>query len=189
MALTQRLVYSARAEPVARGGRWKLPRLLFLLLLPLAHVGFILYRFKSYTENKLQWPKCFTEQSIVKIKATCIGGGTTANSKLLSIWDFLNRILKCFPNNLESSSVLGWLELSQNGVTLFQSSRKKMKESKTFWKDRNKMKENQITTAPNGFEFPFSCTKSSICVYIHKYTCIHRHTHIISHSVHYRILA
>lgn len=50
-------------------------------------------------------------KAIRKIKAPAWAGGgqggATANSKLLNVWDFLNGILKRFPNNLKSSSVQG----------------------------------------------------------------------------------
>lgn len=87
-ACIERLICSASADP---GRPWtngwrekvKISMSPFLLLFPLAHMGIILYRFKCYIENKLKWPKCFTEQSIIKIKPPALGEAPTANSKLL----------------------------------------------------------------------------------------------------------
>lgn len=59
-----------------RRGKVKVSVSSFPLLFPLTGMGFILYRFKCYIEKKLKWPKCFIEQFITKIKATCTGGGS-----------------------------------------------------------------------------------------------------------------
>lgn len=126
-----------------------------------------------------------------------------------SVWNFLNGILKCFLNNLKSSSVQGWLGLSKTGVTILQSN-KKWRKTRLPGKTKTKQSYNCTQWIQITWNF-LSLVQNPVdkhicvcmciymhihmCIYIHTYsyiyTCTHVYTqtHIISHLFHYRIPA
>lgn len=93
-----------------------------------------------------------------------------------SVWNFLNGILKCFLNNLKTSSVQVWLELSPKWRYYFNQT--KMEENKTFWKE----KQNEIKQSHNCTQWIWITCSFLTLVWnpVYPYMCIYytTHTHI-----------